>query len=347
MAKKKIMAAISGGIDSLVAAFLLKEKFDVKGIHFFTGYEQDSRKHIKSKIIEMCDQINISADFLDISDFFEKNIVRYFTKSYLTGQTPNPCLKCNSLVKFGLLQDYAEKTGFEKIATGHYVRTSKDEEGNIFILKGKDKKKDQSYFLSMVKQEHLAKTIFPLGELEKENIFKIAEQNNLIPVEKKESQDICFIKNKKYSQFLKKNRSFKLKQGKIFNSSGKEIGSHNGIQNFTIGQRKGINCPGPQAYYVLGIYPDENKIIVGPKNELFTDKLFIGNMNWFKYPKKFPYFAEIKIRYSHLPQKASIIKISDNEYMGRFQDPVSSVTPGQGAVIYEQDIITGAGFILK
>ncbi|MGM0417269.1 MAG: tRNA 2-thiouridine(34) synthase MnmA [Thermodesulfobacteriota bacterium] len=348
MSKTKIAAAVSGGIDSLVAAFILKKKYDVTGIHFFTGYESRKKSHIKSEIEKMCKHIDIPVFFVDITNEFNEKVVSYFKNSYLRGYTPNPCLICNPFIKFSLIPKKAEELGIDKIATGHYVRTIKDNTGNIYISKGMDESKDQSYFLSMVKPDDLKKAVFPLGTLKKSQVRKIADNFGLYPVEKKESQDICFIKNKDYKDFLKKDKSFTFKKGDIKDITGKKIGTHNGVFNFTIGQRKGINCPGPYPYYVTEIIPEKNLVITGSKEDLCSDYLFAKDLNWFKSPE-FPVYAKVKIRYSHTPQKAFIEK-PDNKNRVKiiFSSPVKSVAPGQGAVFYDdEDKIIGAGYISK
>lgn len=345
---KKIATAISGGIDSLVAAFILKKKkFDVTGLHFFTGYETRKRSDIEKDLLKMCDFLEIPIVFLDIKERFNKDIVSYFKDSYKKGLTPNPCLVCNPLIKFSLLIDEAEKLGINKIATGHYVNTKMEENGSVSVLKGKDPLKDQSYFLSMVNPENLKKVVFPLGNLKKTRVKKIAERYGLIPVEKNESQDICFIQNKKYGDFLEKDKSFTFKPGKIVDRNGKVIGSHKGLHNFTIGQRKGLNCPGPHPYYVLDLQPQKNRLIIGTKQELLSNSCFVKDINWFEKPDQFPFEADVKIRYSHSPAKALIHEAGDNRLKIEFKEPVSSITPGQGAVFYNDDKVTGAGFIIK
>jgi tRNA-specific 2-thiouridylase len=344
---EKIAAAVSGGIDSLVAAFILKKQnFDVTAFHFFTGYESKKKDFIKSEITKMLGKINIPVVFIDIEKDFEDKIVSYFKNSYIKGLTPNPCLVCNPLIKFGLLLEEAEKRGIKKIATGHYVKTIV-EENNIFIAKANDSLKDQSYFLSMVPNTHLKKAVFPIGKLKKTKVKKIADNFGLIPSEKDESQDICFIKQKNYKKFLEKDKSLSLKPGNIIDSSGKLIGSHNGVHNFTIGQRKGLNCPGPHPYYVLKTNPETRTVTAGKKEELLSTSLIAENFNWFKDPDNFPFEAEFKIRYSHKGEKGKIYKLENNLYKVTFTNPVSSVTPGQGLVIYDEEKIIGAGFIIK
>lgn len=348
MKNKKIAAAVSGGIDSLVAAFLLKRKgYDVTGIHFFTGYEQRPQSQIKSDLEKMAKTLDIPIVFLDIKKEFKAGVVNYFTKSYKRGLTPNPCLVCNPLIKFSLLIKKANQLGIDKIATGHYVDTEIDKNGDIYILKGRDEFKDQSYFLSMVKKKSLKKVVFPLAKLKKNQVRKIAQNFNLFPMEKKESQDICFIKKNSYSNFIEKETNSSFRPGKIIDSNGNKIGIHKGLHNFTIGQRKGINCPGPYPYYVLGLDPGKNTLIIGSKKELEKNYCIVNNINWFKKPDSFPITLSVKIRYAHKPQIASITQIADDRLRIDFTSPVNSVAPGQGAVFYDDNKIIGAGFIIK
>ncbi|MDY0361956.1 MAG: tRNA 2-thiouridine(34) synthase MnmA [Desulforegulaceae bacterium] len=345
--KEKIAAAVSGGIDSLVAAFILKRKnYDVTGIHFFTGYESKKKDQIKLELTKMCSKIDIPVIFIDIEKEFNEKIVSYFKNSYIKGYTPNPCLICNQMIKFKLLFDEAKKININKIATGHYVKIIKSEK-KIFIAKANDPFKDQSYFLSMVSPDNIKNCLFPIGNLKKNQVKKIAENFCLVPSEKDESQDICFIKNKNYKLFLEQDKNLDLKPGKIIDRQGKIIGSHNGVHNFTIGQRKGINCPGPYPYYVLETDPKNKTVIIGKKEDLYSNSLIAKNFNWFQEPQNFPFEAEFKIRYSHKGQKGKIFKLNDNLYKVIFNSQASSVTPGQGLVVYDNQKVIGAGFISK
>lgn len=344
---EKIAAAVSGGIDSLVAAFILKKKkFDVTGFHFFTGYETKPQNLIKDEISKMCRCLDIPVVFIDIKKEFDEKVVSYFKNSYIKGYTPNPCLVCNQMIKFGLLFEEANKLNIKRIATGHYAKFINS--GNKkFIAKASDPLKDQSYFLSMVSPENIKNAVFPIGSLKKDQVKKIAENFGLIPSEKNESQDICFIKNKSYKFFLEQDKNLNLKPGKIIDITGREIGRHKGVHNFTIGQRKGINCPGPYPYYVIETDPQKNIIVIGKKEDLNSDSLIAKDFNWFYEPQNFPFEAQFKIRYSHKGQKGKIIKLSDNLYKIIFNSPVSSVTPGQGVVAYDNEKVVGAGFIAK
>jgi len=362
--KKKTAIAISGGIDSLMAAYFLKEKGDeVFGIHFITGYEslpdalsvnsQDSHEksisaiseHAIGKISKIARQLDINIEVLDCSKDFKAKVVDYFSQTYLAGKTPNPCLVCNPSIKFGTVLGFARKMGASLLATGHYAGNIIDNTGMYHLIKGMDTEKDQSYFLAFLSQEQLSCAIFPLSELTKKEVIKLAEEKGLNPLINKESQDICFVKDRSYIEFLKLETSFKSRSGVIVNRNGEILGSHKGIHNFTIGQRRGINCPAAEPYYILGIDAGKNTVIAGSKEELLTSECRVININWVAKKYLSPVKVHTRIRYRSQEVLSTLFPEAGNTATIRFDTPQSAVTPGQGAVFYLENEILGGGFI--
>ena len=339
---KRVAIAISGGIDSLVAGYLLKQRYtEVFGIYFSTGYE---KKNIDLSSISK--QLDIEIKHVDLSSIFEKKIVHYFINSYLSGQTPNPCILCNKKIKFGALLDAAKSFGADAIATGHYAKIEK-KDGYHALIKGVDNLKEQSYFLSLLSEQELNKILFPLGDLTKNKVKKIAQKANLSPIEKKESQDICFLKNVTISDFIQSKLNIELKPGNILNTKDEIIGTHKGLQNFTIGQRRGIDCPAPKPYYVKKIDTENNNLIVAFKDELFTRQLYVTSLHWIKNNLKFPLEVTAKIRYNHKQAESTIIKHNNDTIADViFKDDQFAITPGQTAVFYDGDEVIGSGVIV-
>lgn len=362
--KKKTAIAISGGIDSLMAAYFLKEKgYEVFGIHFITGYEnlpdslsvncQDSHgksiseisEHAIGKISKIARQLDINIEILDCSKDFKAKVINYFSQTYLAGKTPNPCLVCNPSIKFGTVLGFARKMGASSLATGHYAGNIIDNTGIYHLIKGVDKEKDQSYFLAFLSQEQLSHAIFPLSKLTKKSVLKLAEEKGLNPLTNKESQDICFVKESSYIEFLKLETGFKFKPGVIVNRNGEIIGDHKGIHNFTIGQRRGINCPAAKPYYILGIDAGKNTVVAGSKEELLTSECRVININWVANKYFSPVKVHTRIRYRSQEVSSTLFPEDDNTATIRFDTPQSAVTPGQGAVFYLGKEILGGGFI--
>lgn len=363
---KKATIAISGGIDSLYAAHLLiQEGYDLEGIHFITGYNTtptiseslDVKKsnkivcHCKTDratIIAMsfiAEQLGIKIHIFDCSEIFQKEVVDYFIKSYLKGETPNPCLSCNPSVKFGVLLDFAMSLNADFLATGHYAITDIDKKGKCHLYKGLDTKKDQSYFLSLLSQEQLKKAKFPLGDKKKSEVIKLALKAGIEPLAKGESQDICFIKNNDYKSFLSMQAGFSSKPGIIKTSDGKEIGKHQGLHSFTIGQRRGINCPGPEPYYVVKLETQTNSLVVGFKEELLSLSCTVKNINWINKPEDSEIIVTSHIRYNHKGVFSTLKLIDNNNAVINFHEPVTALAPGQGAVFYLGSEVIGGGWI--
>jgi len=349
---------MSGGVDSCTAVFLLQnENFNVKGITLsLTCRLQD----IFGTSIHPRDQwemareaarfFGIPHEIADRSTQFEERVIYPFVNEYFSGRTPNPCVECNPRVKWEELLKLADRDGYDYVATGHYARIRQNNEtGRYELLKGKDTKKDQSYYLWQLTQDQLARTLFPLGEITKEQIKEIAGKLGLAGVHSGESQDICFIPHDDYREFLKKynpKRYHNVGTGNFVTTDGKTVGQHPGYFHFTIGQRRGLRIALGYPVYVLDIRPDTNDVIVGKKEELIKPETRVSHVNWVSIsPPDNPLTAVVKIRYRHKGLKAILNPLSDKEIFIKFNDVSEAVTPGQSAVFYDGDRVLGGGII--
>ncbi len=335
----KVVVGLSGGVDSAVTAYLLKKQgYKVYGIAMIhiDDFDTDRVKYV-AKILD------IPLFIYDIRGEFKKRIITPFIEEYTKGRTPNPCVMCNPIIKFGIIKEYAKKYG-ELFATGHYVR--KEKRGNLyFIKKGVDKKKDQSYFLYRLTQKDMEDVIFPLGEYTKEKVKEIAYNILKIPP-KKESQDICFIKQS-YQEFIKK-YIHDLREGNFVTKDGEILGRHKGIPFYTVGQRRGLGISSSERLYVIKILPEENKILLGPKKELIKRKFLIHKITSPSY-KRLPEgkIYKVKIRYNTEGKMAKIKYISEEKVEVTFvEEGEYGITPGQSAVFYEEEYLIGGGIIL-
>lgn len=346
---RTVAIALSGGVDSMIAAYLLKkEKYNLLGLHFLTGFENQAsatKKSDPNEIDRIGDQLGISVHVVDLSRDFNAMVVNYFTRSYLRGKTPNPCLKCNPAIKFGLLMDRARQLGASHLATGHYARILGGPDNRMRLLKGKDTRKDQSYFLAFLNQTQLAGSIFPLGGMTKDQVKKMAKEQNLTPLNTNESQDICFIKDGNYTDFLANQPGFQPRPGKIVDSSGNFIGTHQGLHQYTIGQRRGINCPSSEPYYVNRIDSKNNRLIVGNRSDLLSPECTVRSVHWIRVKPELPVQVRVRVRYRHQAVAAELLDKGRERVQVRFKDPEPALTPGQGAVFYRGDEVLGAGWI--
>ena len=341
--KPSVAVAISGGVDSLIAAHLLKSQgHKVVGFHFVTGFETEQRN-----MASIADQLNIPLSIIDLTAAFESKVVQYFLDTYMQGKTPNPCLICNPAIKFGLLLDQATKRGIDHLATGHYARIIKSGKNTkrVHLLKGIDKQKDQSYFLALLSQKQLSKAIFPLGDFQKKTVKKIAVERGLKPVTQGESQDICFIKESSYVQFMDRHSLIKNKPGDIVDGAGRVLGHHKGLHLFTVGQRRGINCPAAEPYYVLSLNPINNQLVVGHKKDTLSRECRVEKINWIQPSPSKSIRVHCRIRYRHNAAASVLTPLSSAKAIVRFDTPQASLAPGQGAVFYVGEELIGGGII--
>ncbi|MEA5001566.1 MAG: tRNA 2-thiouridine(34) synthase MnmA [Endomicrobiaceae bacterium] len=344
---KKILVAMSGGVDSSVCALVLQQQgFEVAGLTLKL-YDSKHKNCSSLKAVDdaekVCRHLNINHFVLDLQKEFYDEIITDFIDSYLHAETPNPCILCNEKIKFGLMLKYAIEKGYDYLATGHYaIIETKD---NLYKLKiPKDTAKDQTYFLYRLTQKELSKILFPLGDYTKKEIRDIAEKSNLPVAKKPDSQEICFIETT-YGDFLKKNIkdfSKKVSSGLITDKNGSLLGKHNGLIYYTIGQRSGLGITTPEPVYVLRLDTATNTVVVGTKNEVFSRIAKIDNISFVSCKQNKDFRANVKIRRMHQPAAALI---SGNIIL--FDEEQASITPGQSAVFYDDDgYVIGGGFII-
>ena len=358
--KNKVLVAMSGGVDSSVAlAKLHDEGYKVIGITLKLWESVDpitkKRKNSNCNSIEaingakmVCDRLGVHHYTLDHIDSFKKNVVDDFTKQYLDGRTPNPCVRCNSYVKWGNLIEQADKFGAYYIATGHYAQIERIGT-NINMKKGVDNHKDQSYMLWDINRNLLDRTLLPIGELTKEEVRVYAKNNELETSDIPDSQDLCFVMDGDYRDFLNQYMPDKMQNisnGDIKDEDGSIVGNHTGFTNYTVGQRKGLGLSFPEPRYVKKINPITNTITISKKESLYSNKCFVKNINWLVDPTYFPLSTSSKIRYNSVGANAVIEKHND-DYMIIFEEPQLAITPGQSIVFYDEDVLIGGGVIEK
>ena len=349
MKDKTVLVAMSGGIDSSVAAYLLKKQgYQVTGVTMSFNVAGSDLHHedllsSHNDARKVCNILHIPHRILDLTAEFEQEVVNPFIREYLYGRTPNPCIICNRLIKFGRLFDYAVQEGFDFFATGHYARIEKIK--NQYVLrKPRDRSKDQTYFLYNLRRETLEKILFPLADLTKEEARAIVRELDLPIGEKPESQDICFLPQGGYQDFIR-NRTHLDQPGPIVDRQRKELGKHRGVYYYTVGQRKGLGISAPSALYVISIEPDRNTIVVGEKKDLYTRALIAHKLN-FLIDNIVDHTMFAQTRYAHRESPCQIKLLNDTMRV-IFHQKQENMTPGQSVVLYTAEGIVAGGGIIK
>lgn len=354
--KKRVVVAMSGGVDSSVAAALLVEQgYEVVGMmmRLWSDEAMGGAEHNRCCTPEqmadarrIADHIGIPFYVLDTKDVFRNTVVDYFIEGHRTGVTPNPCLECNRHIRFGYLLKNALALDADYLATGHYARIDTGLDGRFRLRTGVDANKDQSYVLSVMGQQQLSQTLFPVGEYPKTDVRALAAKFGLNVESKKDSQDLCFLGKNDYRDFLKLHVPEIMTAGPIVLRDGSVIGEHQGLSNYTIGQRKGLGLNYPEALYVLAMNPYRNALIVGTRDELGRDTLTAARVNWVsgQIPDE-PFEAQVKIRYRSNAESARVQVLGNDRMQIVFEEPQRGVTPGQAAVVYDGDVCLGGGVI--
>jgi len=367
----KIAVAMSGGVDSSAAAAILREQghelvgFTMQLWNQRRGISRDENgEPLPSRccsLDDVYDARRVAEDLgfpfyvLNLEKEFERDVVQPFVNSYLNGETPIPCVACNSRLKFASLDKLAVSLGCEKVATGHYARVEFAEATRRHrLLRGRDPQKDQSYFLWELTQDQLSRALFPLGELSKNDARQAARDNQLAVAEKKESQEICFVPDGDYAGFIDRYLAAEQQTdrvpggGEIVSTNGEVLGTHTGIHRYTIGQRRGIGVAQSRPLYVLSIDTSKDRVVVGYDDELLSNEFTAAGVNWIALDNPpGPVRAEVRVRYRHTAEPATLTPLRDNRVRVEFDEPQRAITPGQATVFYRGDEVVGGGWIVK
>jgi len=348
---------MSGGVDSSTAAALLVEQgYDVIGVTLKLWKQdcfspaQDMFKCCGSKaaadVRAVCDGLGIEFHLVDEAEEFQRRVINQFAAEYKAGRTPSPCILCNEHLKFGTLLERADRFGAQFVATGHYARVDRTN-GRVLLKRGRDPRKDQSYFLFSLRQDQLGRALFPVGDQTKTDTRDAARERNLKTAEKKESMEICFVPGD-YRSFLQETGLAEKHRGEIVNLHGQVLGHHDGIEFFTIGQRKGLGVSSPKPLYVVDLDVANNRVVVGDESALARDEFTVDRCNWIPFDQPPASLeATVKIRYNHLGTLATVTPLSDGKAKVKLSSPQRAITPGQATVFYQDDLVVGGGWIAR
>jgi tRNA-specific 2-thiouridylase len=370
--RQRVVCGMSGGVDSsATAALLLEQGYEVIGITLKL-WPQDCVNRAEDKCCgpqavtdarSVCDKLDIPYYLIDEAAEFQKHVIQYFADEYKAGRTPNPCVMCNQNLKFGRLIDRADQLGADFIATGHFARVERPSpgfatlshpmgegrgEGRYLLKRGRDAKKDQSYFLFSLRQDQLARAIFPLGEKTKSDTREVARHCNLKTADKEESMEICFVPDNNYGGFLRSANLVQKTRGDIVDLHGHVLGQHDGIAFYTIGQRKGLGITTSKPVYVVELDAENNRVVVGDDSALDRDEFTADRCNWHPFDKLAePIEVTAKIRYNHPGTPATVTPMEQGKVKVKLHTPQRAITPGQAAVFYQDDLVVGGGWIMR
>ena len=352
--KGKVVIGMSGGVDSSVAAYLLKQRgYDVIGVTMLTwqketDIEQEAAMAAVRDAENVAKALDIPFYVIDFRKEFKCRVMDYFVGEYLCGKTPNPCVVCNRYVKWEALLNWARQMGADHIATGHYARIDKLPNGRFAVRNSVTAAKDQTYALYNLTQEQLARTIMPIGEFTKDEIRRMALEAGLTVAQKADSQDVCFIPDNDYAAFIEASAGDEVPgPGNFIDAEGKILGRHKGITHYTIGQRRGLELPMGERVFVTKICPETNEVVIGKNEDIFTSKVLCSDVNYMGMADlKEPRRLHAKIRYNHKGEYCMVEALPDGKVLCTFEQPVRAATPGQAVVFYDGEYVMGGGTIL-